>query len=187
MNIYPQTTLDFLNISVSSGTTSAKITPGDFTVQNVFITRQGTAGDTIISCGSTEAFHSWNVSGQINFDTIFYCPVPITVTTPNQAWIGLTGMPGYHMGTATPVFLVSTSTAPTTATTSATSTPVASILNGFTYGEVMQGFFLFAIFVILFFGGILNRLVGVKQKARAYNELKNSKDQGYQVVIEHDS
>jgi len=44
-----------------------------------------------------------------------------------------------------------------------TNTPM--YINGFSYGEIMIGLFLLAIATGAFFGGILNRVVGVKQKA----------------------
>jgi len=45
-----------------------------------------------------------------------------------------------------------------------TTTP--QVLNGFTYGEVITGFFLFVILLMMFFGGIVNQVAGVKGRAR---------------------
>jgi len=53
-----------------------------------------------------------------------------------------------------------------TATTTASTTPTASILNGFTYGEMFNGFLLFMIFCMIFFGGIVKHTAGIKLKVR---------------------
>ena len=66
------------------------------------------------------------------------------------------------ISTATPVFL-------TQATSTATNTP--AYINGFSYGEIVTGFFLFILVTNAFFGGIINRLIGVKQKT------------GYKIIL----
>lgn len=63
----------------------------------------------------------------------------------------------------------------------ATTTPLINILvasstspsitsSGFTYGEIVIGFFLFLLVVMTFFGGLLNRIVGVKKLRPLYNK-----------------
>lgn len=39
-------------------------------------------------------------------------------------------------------------------------------LNGFSYGDILIAFFLFVLVAGQFFGGIMNRIVGVKQKKK---------------------
>jgi hypothetical protein len=61
-------------------------------------------------------------------------------------------------------------TATTTATTTtATSTQVFAY-NGMTYGDIVISLFLFLILLGMFFGGLLNRLIGVKGKLKEYNK-----------------
>lgn len=72
------------------------------------------------------------------------------------------------------------------ATTSTTSpyTGLATI-NNFTYGEIIIGLFLFFVFMIMFFGGLWNRVIGVKTKVTAYNEyLGNNSEEGKIVYID---
>lgn len=54
-------------------------------------------------------------------------------------------------------------------TTVATNTP--AYINGFSYGEILVAFFLLILVTNAFFGGILNRLIGVKQKT------------GYKIIL----
>jgi len=42
----------------------------------------------------------------------------------------------------------------------------ALYLNGFTYGEVWIGFLLLGMFLMQFFGGIINQVAGLKGRAR---------------------
>jgi hypothetical protein len=56
-----------------------------------------------------------------------------------------------------------------TATTTATTTQVLAY-NGMTYGDIVISLFLFLILLGMFFGGLLNRLIGVKSKLKEYNK-----------------
>jgi len=49
-------------------------------------------------------------------------------------------------------------------------------LAGFTYGEMITGFFLFVLITMAFFGGILNRFLGVKLKKSPWNKTKILKE-----------
>jgi len=166
MNLYPTTQLKYLNITPLAGTTSAKVTPDSgFTVQRVTIVKQGVA-NLQLKCGTIETFQTNNVSGVIDFETLFYCPEAITLTTANPAWVGILGMPDDRTDGNLPVFLVSTSTQQTsTSTVSGTSTVQYSV-NGISYGDIIIAFFLFLMLAGQFFGGIMNRVFGVKPKIR---------------------
>lgn len=52
-----------------------------------------------------------------------------------------------------------------------TTTP--QVLNGFTYGDIMIGLFLFMLVLMAFFGGIINQVAGVKARARNSRNPKN--------------
>lgn len=52
-----------------------------------------------------------------------------------------------------------------------TTTP--QVLNGFTYGEIIMGLFLFMLVLMAFFGGIINQVAGVKARARNSRNPKN--------------
>jgi len=52
-----------------------------------------------------------------------------------------------------------------------TTTP--QVLNGFTYGEIIMGLFLFVLVLMAFFGGIINQVAGVKARARNSRNAKN--------------
>jgi len=153
MNQYPETIIIGQNFTTA---TSAQLTSAPFTVQNVVISSSGTK-DIALYCGSIESYHTYG-SQDVYLETAFYCPFPITVTTNAPAFVGLAGMNGYKVGTATPVFLTSAGT--TTATTS------QKFLNGFTYGELWIGLLLLFIFLMQFFGGIINQVAGLKGRAR---------------------
>jgi len=146
-----------INHIFTTATTSAELTSAPFTVQNVVISSSGSK-DIALYCGTGESYHTYGVN-DVYFETAFYCPTAITVTTNVPSFIGLTGMYGYKMGTATPVFLTSSGT-----TTGATTSQ--KFLNGFTYGELWIGLLLLFIFLMQFFGGIINQVAGLKGRAR---------------------
>ena len=52
-----------------------------------------------------------------------------------------------------------------------TTTP--QVINGFTYGEIITGLFLFMLVLMAFFGGIINQVAGVKGRARNSRNPKN--------------
>jgi len=52
-------------------------------------------------------------------------------------------------------------------------TTTAQVLNGFTYGEIITGLFLFVVVLMMFFGGIVNQVAGVKARARNSRNPKN--------------
>jgi len=58
-------------------------------------------------------------------------------------------------------------------TTALTGSSTPQILNGFTYGELVMGLFLFALVLMAFFGGIINQVAGVKARARNSRNAKN--------------
>jgi len=49
-----------------------------------------------------------------------------------------------------------------------TSTNTPQYINGFSYGDIIIGLILFLMFAGSFFGGILNRLIGIKVKRPNY-------------------
>lgn len=69
----------------------------------------------------------------------------------------------FQFGTSTCVTVKDPETVIVTlATSTATNTP--QYINGFSYGEIITGFFLLILVTMHFFGGITNRLHGTKQK-----------------------
>lgn len=44
----------------------------------------------------------------------------------------------------------------------------ATVENGFTYGEIIIAFFLLLLVCMTFFGGVMNRVIGVKEKPKLY-------------------
>ncbi len=49
-------------------------------------------------------------------------------------------------------------------------------LGGFTYGELMLGFFFFALITMVFFSGIMNKFQGVRLKKSPWNRVKILKE-----------
>lgn len=78
-----------------------------------------------------------------------------------------------------PVYSLSTSTATTSPFTS------LSTINGFTYGEVMIILVLFLMLVIMFFGGLWNRVTGIKNKMSHANKyMGNNSEEGKIIYID---
>jgi hypothetical protein len=78
----------------------------------------------------------------------------LTKTGADEAFVTVT----YLLDSQIPVEATTTSAT----TTSATNTP--QYINGFSYGDMVIAFFLLVLVANQFFGGILNRLLGIKQK-----------------------
>lgn len=98
--------------------------------------------------------------GQASFDGIKYC---------SQVAIHDAGVFGVNTGVVT-INYVSGSSTPeqilynTHVAEVGTTTP--QVLNGFTYGEITIGLFLFFLVLMTFFGGMINQVSGVKARAR---------------------
>ena len=67
----------------------------------------------------------------------------------------------------------------------AVATTLPFYINGFSYDGIFLGFIFFLMFMISFFGGLWNRVDGIKNKKNSYNEfLGNNSQDGKK--IEHD-
>jgi len=108
--------------------------------------QSGVASETILSCGSTVIAH--NYAKDYNFDTFnFRCYDNLVVekTGQDNSFVTVTYLPSYveELQYVQPL-------------------PAPSVINGFTHGEIIIGFFLLFICLATFFGGIINHVAGMK-------------------------
>lgn len=64
----------------------------------------------------------------------------------------------------------------------AVATTLPFYINGFSYDGIFIGFVLFLMFIISFFGGLWNKIDGVKIKKPAYNEFLGNNSQDGKII-----
>jgi hypothetical protein len=155
---------------VTGTVTNAKLfaTSSEYHVKSVHISNGKLADTATISC--TSEYGGIKILGYTegyNFDSdlsSFDCVGDVTYSHTGQgvAFYTVTVRPSY----VPEDYIVTCSNCLTTVsvgTTTGTSTVVYAY-NGMTYGDIVISFFLFLLVTGMFFGGILNRLIGVKMK-----------------------
>jgi hypothetical protein len=115
--------------------------------------------ETLITCGvnGIKSIVAHNYAKDYPLDLqMFYCNgnAVIEKTGTDEAFVSMTYIPQWAIPVATT----------TQSATTSTST-IPQYVNGFSYGDILISFFLFILVTNQFFGGILNRLMGRKQKA----------------------
>ena len=127
------------------------------TILGLSIQQSGTASDSFVLCGqATVAKNYAKEISQVLLNAKCNDIIKVEKTGNDDAFFILTYVP-YD-------------------TTVATTLPF--YINGFSYDGIFIGFILFLSFMIMFFGGLWNKIDGVKIKKPAYNEVigNNSKD-----------
>jgi len=127
-------------------------TTSPYTIVGVRMQQEKDLSETVLRCMSngTNIVVAHNYAKDYPLDIVnIRCTgnAVITKTGTDVAFMSMTYIPD----SAIPVIAVSTNT--------------PMYINGFSYGEVITGFFLLILVTGMFFGGILNRVIGVKQKA----------------------
>jgi len=148
----------------------------EYVVKGVGIEKDVSGNQVDVTCkdpnnGTTTLVRSFN-SQYLAENTGFVCQgkLFVTKTGSGQINVAFTYMPDWEVIEHEEIeegqynFFTSTAT-----TSSATNT--AQYINGFSYGEILIAFFLLIVVTNAFFGGILNRLIGVKQKT------------GYKIIL----
>lgn len=150
-------------IGVSNFTIENSTTPK--TVLGVAMQQSGSQSDTTLLCGTDQI--AKNYSKELSQSLLNYrCSDVLSLDKTgvgDDAFVIVTYVP-YDMSTAT---------------------TLPFYINGFSYDGIFIGFVLFLMFTIMFFGGLWNKIDGVKNKKPSYNEYlgNNSKDG---KIIYHD-
>jgi hypothetical protein len=135
------------------------------TILGVYIQQSGIQSETTLLCGTEEV--AKNYSKDLPFVPLNYRCCDILKAdktgTGDDAFIVLTYVP-YDMTTAT---------------------TLPFYINGFSYDGIFTGLVLFLMFMVMFFGGLWNRIDGVKKKKPSYNTyIGNNSQEG--KIIKHD-
>ncbi|KKM77506.1 hypothetical protein LCGC14_1369360 [marine sediment metagenome] len=135
------------------------------TILGVTMQQSGSQSDTTLICGTAEVAKNYNKD--LTFVPLNYrCFDTLKVEkngAGDNAFIILTYVP-YDMTVAT---------------------TLPFYINGFSYDGIFTGFVLFLMFMVMFFGGLWNRIDGVKKKKPSYNTyLGNNSEEG--KIIKHD-
>lgn len=125
-----------------------------------------------VTCGSENiAFFDDNETAQmfLNIDCIDSVEV-------ENVGMGGSAFVSVNMLHDEPIFTIGTSSSSTSPYTS------LSTINGFSYGEIMITLILFLMLTIMFFGGLWNRVIGIKKKISASNKfLGNNSEEGKRI------
>ena len=135
-------------------------TTTDFHIIGVRMQQEKDLSETIIKClyNGNNVTVAHNYAKDYPLDLLMFdCngDVTVTKTGADEAFVTMTYLPDWAIPTATSTI--------SSATTSTSTVP--QYVNGFSYGDILIAFFLFILVTNQFFGGILNRLMGRKQKA----------------------
>jgi len=138
--------------TVISGNTTYPLvsTTSPIYILGVRMQQSGTASETVVRCNNGVVGFNYGKDYPLDLQN-FLCEggVTITKTGNDSSFVSLTYLPYWATSTKTEVNF-----------------DHASILNGYTYGELWIGLLLLFIFLIQFFGGILNQVFGLKGRAR---------------------
>jgi hypothetical protein len=142
-------------------------------VTNAFVQLDASAGLATLECLNDNTLATTTIirtiaagignTGNVRVDCIGN--ILYTKTLAGASFVSVTVRPSYIPSEVVVTCLncTSSSTVATTGTTTGTTT-VPLYVNGFSYGDVMIGFFLLILVANQFFAGILDRLLGRKQK-----------------------
>jgi hypothetical protein len=137
-------------------------------VYGVRMQQSGTASETYVHCpilGGGNGNIAYNYAKDYPQDLLAYkCygNIVVTKTGNDTSFVSITYAPQNYL----PLDVVCvTGCAGSVSTTTGTSTTIYSV-NGFSYEGILISFLLLVLVTGQFFGGILNRLIGVKSKMR---------------------
>lgn len=133
----------------------------DKTILNITIQQSGTASESIVLCGNTEIAKNYNKDLRIFMN--YSCNDFVKLEKTGQGDIAFFNITYVTYNTAT-------------GTTSPT------FINGFSYDGILIGLLLFLMFSIMFFGGIWNKVIGVKIKRDPANEIIGNNSQDGKII-----
>jgi hypothetical protein len=156
----PTNTITFPFNILGAGTTT--IYTGNSTVYGVVFLQGNVSSNTVLQCNSNMIFKNFAK------DTAY---MPMNYTCVGDLKIVKTGndeaMILVNYATATPPVII-------TRNENISSSTFPMVSNGFTHGEVLISYFLFLLVVMIFFGGILKKTWGQKERQKYFDNFDKS-------------
>lgn len=139
------------NFVLLDGETQTATTTKPITIQSWQVNCKDDS-DVILYCGSNIVIESWRQEhdfGELNY----ICQNDLTIYSQKKNCNVITNILPYNIKTATNI-------------------PAEIFVGGISYGDILIGFFVLLLITGSFFGGLLNRIWGVKHKKTFNNDLE---------------